>query len=89
MIGAELYYEIGGLDEGYVLGEFEDSDLCLTLLSKGYINYLADDIVLYHLERQSQGIGFDATWKFKLTLCNAFRHSARWDVLIRELEGNA
>jgi GT2 family glycosyltransferase len=89
MIGAALYREVGGLDEGYMLGDFEDSDLCLTLLSRGYINYLADDIVLYHLERQSQGIGFDATLKFKLTLCNAFRHAARWNALLREIGGNA
>ena len=34
MIGAELYREVGGLDEGYMLGDFEDSDLCLTLLSR-------------------------------------------------------
>jgi GT2 family glycosyltransferase len=89
MIGAELYREVGGLDEGYMLGDFEDSDLCLTLLSRGYVNYLADDLVLYHLERQSQGIGCDAMWKFKLTLCNAFRHAARWDTLIREIGGKA
>jgi GT2 family glycosyltransferase len=37
----------------YIIGDFEDSDLCLKLLEKGLYNYYLADVSLYHFERQS------------------------------------
>lgn len=70
----ELYLELGGLDEGFVLGDFEDSDLCRRLRSKGLRAYLLPDVQLYHLERQSQILAGAPHWKSLLSLINCWRH---------------
>lgn len=89
MIGRELYLEVGGLDEGYILGDFEDSDLCLKLWERGRRSYLAPAVELYHLERQSQNLVGSSQWRSGLTLFNAWRHTVRWDSTIRRVMGEA
>ena len=74
-----LLLEIGGLDEGYVIGDFEDADLCRTLQARGLHTVIDRRPVLYHLERQSQDTGKN-TWRFNLTLFNAWRHMQRWQL---------
>jgi len=69
-----FYDEMGGLDEGYVLGDFEDSDLCLRIRSKGFDVKLVPGVQLYHLERQSQALFDDQSWKAKVSLYNCWRH---------------
>ena len=76
---------IGGLDEGYIIGDFEDSDLCLALRQQGKRSYVARDVQLYHLERQSQALFADHDWRDKITLYNCWRHSRKWDALISQL----
>lgn len=80
-----LYNEVGGLDENYLLGDFEDSDLCLKLLRKGKKNYVLPQIQLYHLERQSQNLFSDLSWKAKLTLYNCWQHTNIWSNDISEI----
>lgn len=84
------YQELGGLDECYVLGDFEDSDLCLKALKAGYENYIDSSTSLYHLERQSQNLFNDTSWKFKLTIYNGLQHAKRWNSSIVKLlaQGN-
>ena len=84
-ISRALYLSVGGLDETYVLGDFEDSDLCLKLRRAGYRHYVLSDEKLYHLERQSQNLFENHDWKFKITLYNAWQHTERWGNLIEEL----
>ncbi|MBT1445350.1 glycosyltransferase family 2 protein [Shewanella sp. JM162201] len=84
-ISKSLYLKVGGLDETYVLGDFEDSDLCLKLRSMGYKHYVLGNEKLYHLERQSQDLFENRDWKFKITLYNAWQHTQRWGKLIEEL----
>ncbi|WP_430459485.1 glycosyltransferase family 2 protein [Thalassolituus sp. LLYu03] len=89
LMKTELYSQLGGLDESYVLGDFEDSDLCLKALNAGYVNYINSSIVLYHLERQSQNLFEDKSWKFKLTIYNGLQHTRRWGSMIKELSAEA
>lgn len=92
LMKTSIYEELKGLDESYILGDFEDSDLCLKALDAGYKNYLDSDIELYHLERQSQNLFEDRSWKFKLTIYNGIQHTSRWDSLIKDInavEGEA
>jgi GT2 family glycosyltransferase/capsular polysaccharide biosynthesis protein len=87
MIDRALYTEIGGLDEGYVIGDFEDSDLCLKVHDRGLKVYYTPEIELYHLERQSMrriGHGGD-DWRQSLTLLNMWKHSQRWGALIPQI----
>ena len=53
MISRALYLEQGGLRGMYVRGDYEDSDLCLRLMTSGYDNWYLPDVELYHLEGQS------------------------------------
>ena len=85
MISRKRYTELGGLDEQYLLGDFEDSDLCLKGVSKGYRNYLIPTVSLYHLERKSQNLFENLDWKKRVTLFNCWQHTDRWDKTIVEV----
>ncbi|HGG58858.1 MAG TPA: glycosyltransferase family 2 protein [Gammaproteobacteria bacterium] len=85
LVAKSIYNEVGGMDESYILGDFEDSDLCLKINNAGYTNYLLDDLILFHLERQSQNLFAETGWKFKLTVYNGWQHSKRWGQKIAEI----
>jgi GT2 family glycosyltransferase len=75
----DLATDLGGFDEGFVIGDFEDADLCLRVRAKGLSCVLDYRAVLFHLERQSQG---DQTqsWRMNLTLYNAWLFQKRWSL---------
>jgi GT2 family glycosyltransferase len=84
LLRRDTYLELGGLDDEYVIGDFEDSDLCLRLRERELLSYCARGETLYHLERQSLPHLGPADWRAKITLYNAWRHTRRWrDVLAR------
>ncbi len=73
----QLARDVGGFDEGYVIGDFEDVDLCRKAQQQGRICVVDRRARLYHLERQSQG-GQQSSWRLNLTLYNAWRFQKRW-----------
>ena len=76
-----LAEQLGGFDETYVIGDFEDSDLCLRAQALGYRCVVDPTVQLYHLERKSQassGLG----WRMNLTVYNAWQHERRWGATI-------
>lgn len=77
MVDVDLYRSLGGLSEDFIIGDFEDSDLCYRAREAGRPCRIDLDIGLYHLERQSQDLG-DATWRTALTLYNCWVHDQRW-----------
>jgi GT2 family glycosyltransferase len=82
----EVYEAIGGFDEKYLIGDFEDSDLCLKVREKGLeIACLPLPVTLIHLERQS--LSQIGTPKFRdyVVRYNAWRHQARWGASISKL----
>jgi GT2 family glycosyltransferase len=72
-----LAEELGGFDEAFIIGDFEDSDLCKKVLARGLTCAVDRDIHLYHLERKSQA-GSVQPWRQNLTLYNAWVHQRRW-----------
>jgi GT2 family glycosyltransferase len=78
MIGRDTYLKLGGLDESYLLGDFEDSDLCNRLRASGREIYYAPSIELYHLERQSHVLYPDEAWRRTSSMYNAWLHAQRW-----------
>jgi GT2 family glycosyltransferase len=72
-----LAEQIGGFDESYVVGDFEDSDLCRRLGARGLSAAVDNDVTLYHLERKSQ-VAPNHHWRMNLTLYNAWVHQRRW-----------
>lgn len=76
--------QIGGWDTGYLIGDFEDSDLCLKLRSKGFhIGYLPQ-VELIHLERQSFKLLGQDEFRNRVVIYNALRHQTRWKQLIEQ-----
>lgn len=86
LISRDNYLAINGLDENYILGDFEDSDFCLKARQHGLGIKLAETVVLYHLERQSQSLVSDKQWKSDLTYYNCWYHSQKWDSTIRQMK---
>lgn len=74
MLSRESYLSAGGLDEGYLIGDFEDSDLCLSLRKLGYRLWLVPEARLWHLERQSVSLHGAATSRQMITLYNGWRY---------------
>jgi GT2 family glycosyltransferase len=85
MMDRRVYDELGGLDTGYILGDFEDSHLCLAARNAGYKNYLVRSEALYHLERLSQSLAGDQDTRLGITLYNAWRHTRIWGAELMRL----
>lgn len=84
LIDAPLFRQLGGFDEDYIVGDFEDSDLCHRAREAGRVNRIAHDVALYHLERQSQNLVGQVSWRTSLTLYNCWRHDRRWAAALQE-----
>jgi GT2 family glycosyltransferase len=84
IVDRALFHELGGMSEDYVIGDFEDSDLCLRAQDRGWKVYYTPEIELFHLERQSMRLidRNKAGWRQNLTLYNMWKHSRRWGSLI-------
>ncbi|MGM0831829.1 MAG: glycosyltransferase family 2 protein [Pseudomonadota bacterium] len=80
-----LYDQLGGLDEGYLIGDFEDSDLCLKVLSEGYQLGYVPEVSLVHLERQSFSSLGDTSFRTLVVRFNAWRHTKRWGKQIQSV----
>lgn len=85
LLDRSLYVSLGGLDEGFIRGDFEDSDLCLKIREQGLLPYLVPSVRLYHLERQSQDINAKVDTRMLLTVFNCWRHTQRWDARLTQL----
>jgi GT2 family glycosyltransferase len=72
-----LAHDLGGFDEQFIIGDFEDSDLCLKAKALGRSVAVDLSVSLYHLERKSQHSPND-NWRRNLTLYNAWVHQRRW-----------
>ncbi len=84
MISRDLYQRVGGLTTDYVIGDFEDSDLCLKCAALGYESWYFADATLYHFERQSVPLNNNYTaglaWRY-----NGRLHTRRWGDMIEKL----
>ena len=72
-----VFDAVGGFTEDYVVGDYEDSDLCLKItMTERKIAYLPD-IELYHLERRSMSLNAEymrgIAWQYNCAL-----HTERW-----------
>lgn len=79
---------LGGFSEDYLIGDFEDSDLCLKAQAAGYRVGVCPDIMLTHLERQSFGLHGSGEFRMRVMLFNAWLHQERWrDAIERHAAG--
>lgn len=52
-IDRRVIEEVGGLDERYGAGNFEDDDFCLRVRAAGYRIYVCDDVFIHHFGSQT------------------------------------
>lgn len=78
MLRAAGFEAVGGVCEDYVIGDYEDSDLCLRLQARGETIAYAPGAELYHFERRSISLhgGYSRTLA---STYNRRLHHARWD----------
>lgn len=79
-----VYEEVGGFSEDYVVGDYEDSDLCLKLRSRGYDIRYEPRAELYHFERRSITLhaGYVGT---AASAYNRALHAERWSAVMEEI----
>lgn len=53
MIPRTLYIQVGGLDERYQVGLFEDDDLAMKLKQNGFDLLCAEDVFIHHVHQAS------------------------------------
>ncbi|HUN50793.1 MAG TPA: glycosyltransferase, partial [Candidatus Sulfotelmatobacter sp.] len=79
-----VYEEVGGFSEDYVVGDYEDSDLCLKIRSAGFDIRYEPRAELYHFERRS----IDLHAGYVGTAASAYNrrlHAGRWSDFMGEL----
>lgn len=77
VVRRDVFEAVGGFTEDYVIGDYEDSDLCLKVRRAGYeIAYVAG-AELYHFERQSIRQNEDYM-RGSADRYNRWLHSKRW-----------
>lgn len=81
MVARDLFDQVGGFDPGFVQGDFEDSDLCLSLLAAGRVNWYLPSVELYHVE----GASYSSAERARNFIYNQWRHSTRWDATLQLL----
>src|SRR3546814_13338009 len=65
-----------------LIGDFEDSDLCLKLRNEGMKIAYLPTVQLTHLERQSFKLLGENEFRTRVVIYNAVRHQERWKKLI-------
>jgi len=72
-----LFEQVGGFTEDYVIGDYEDSDLCLKIRSQGLDIVYVPGAELYHLERRSMRESADYM-RGVASQYNSWLHEQRW-----------
>ena len=83
-IRRKLFERIGGVCEDYIIGDYEDSDLCLRIRAAGSTITYVPEAELFHFERRSIGLHSGYT-RTHAALYNRLLHHDRWDSTITAL----
>ncbi|MDE6851565.1 MAG: methyltransferase domain-containing protein [Lachnospiraceae bacterium] len=77
-----IWRKVGGLDEIYGRGNFEDDDYCMKLLLSSYTLILCRDSFIYHFGHQSfQGMKKDQPAEYSLLFHNnRDKFDQKWDI---------
>ena len=84
LLPRSVYEAVGGLTEDYVIGDYEDSDLCLKIRAKGHAIHYEPRAELYHFERRSMELhsGYART---AASAYNRRLHCERWSAAMTEV----
>lgn len=88
LVRSAAYAAVGGFSTDYVIGDYEDSDLCLRLRAAGWEIAYVPEAELYHFERQSirDHMGYARTLA---STYNRRMHHLLWAPMIEDLMAEA
>ncbi|MBB1249740.1 glycosyltransferase family 2 protein [Rhizobium sp. G21] len=81
------FLAVGGFSTDYIGGDFEDSDLCLSLTARGGEMVCVPRAELFHFERQS--IGAEGPSERPESVYNRLLHTHRWNDVLETLGADA
>ncbi|WP_448204558.1 glycosyltransferase family 2 protein [Azospirillum sp. sgz302134] len=84
MMPRAVFEAVGGFCEDYIIGDYEDSDLCLRVRGAGLDIRYVPSVELYHLERRSISRHTGYT-RGVASEYNGWLHARRWASLMEEL----
>lgn len=87
MIHRDAFEAVGGFTEDYVIGDYEDSDLCLKIRKADFDIKYVPDVSLYHFERKSISTHADYM-RGVAAQYNAWLHAARWADALEDIHTN-
>jgi len=79
--------DVGGFTEDYVIGDFEDSDLCLKIRKADFDIKYIPDVSLYHFERKSISTHVDYM-RGVAAEYNGWLHASRWHEMLEDIHAN-
>lgn len=86
LLPTNRFKAVGGFSSDYIVGDFEDSDLCMKLREMGFPIMVDLSATFYHLERQSVNLASSGdAMKMKIVAANAITHHQRWCSAIERL----
>lgn len=77
--------EIGGIDERFGVGNFEDDDFCMRVRAAGYRIFVCDDVFIHHFGSQTfaaNNIDWTATMRENWT-----KFASKWDLPAKQENG--
>jgi GT2 family glycosyltransferase len=77
LLRRDAFEQVGGFSEEYVIGDYEDSDLCLKLRAAGFDVWYQPAAELYHFERRSLPL-HGVYWRSNASEYNRLLHTTRW-----------
>ena len=84
-IDRRVIEEIGGIDERFGVGNFEDDDFCLRVRAAGYRIHVCDDVFIHHYGSQTfaaNKVDWTATMRENWT-----KFAAKWNLPDRQKDG--
>ena len=84
LVARRLFETVGGFTEDYVIGDYEDSDLCLKIRERGHSIVYVPDVELYHLERRSIRVSAEYM-RGIASRYNRWLHERRWADVMADL----
>lgn len=76
---------VGGWCTDYLIGDFEDSDLCFRIAEQGLSVAYLPEVELVHMERQSVPKMGEADFRQWVTLLNATLYNTRWSARLKDM----
>lgn len=82
MMSRELFLRVGGFDDRYIRGDFEDADLCLRIAELGLPTGIVREPGIYHLERQSIRLMGETSFREVVMYVNCITFNERWSAVL-------